>query len=240
MTDLLVADGLVKRFPLPGTRPTSVKQRLLGRSALPPLLTAVDGVSLNVARSECLGLIGANGSGKTTLLRLLAGIYVPTAGTVTVHGRAVALLQLGAGFSADLTGHDNVRLAFALYGHDERSADRLLPEIAAFAELGDWLARPLKTYSQGMQLRLGFAVAAHLPHDVLLLDEVLAVGDERFRARCHARLQELRAAGSTIIVASHDLPAVARHCTRVLLLAGGRVACAGDPATVLARYRAAD
>jgi ABC-2 type transport system ATP-binding protein len=213
--------------------------RLAGRSrAAPERFVALDGVSVRVAPGEALGLVGANGSGKSTVLRIAAGIYPADAGTVRVRGRVSALLELAAGFHPDLSGRENVQLAGALLGLPRREIARVFDRIVAFADIGAFLDAPVRTYSWGMGLRLGFAVAAHVPAEVLLIDEVLAVGDAAFRARCLRRMAERRAEGAAIVFVSHNLAMVERFCDRVVVLERGRVTCDAPPRAALDLYRA--
>lgn len=200
--------------------------------------TALQDISLTVARGETLGIIGANGSGKSTLLKLIAGIYTPTSGSIAVYGRLVALLELGAGFHGDLSGRENIFLNGALYGHTRATMARRVPEIAAFAELESFLDTPLKYYSSGMQARLAFAVAMASPTEIMLLDEVLAVGDMAFQARCVAKLRELQAAGRTLVIVSHSTALVRELCDRALWLDRGRLMAEGAPERVIAAYEA--
>lgn len=198
---------------------------------------ALRDVDLVVRRGECLGLIGSNGSGKSTLLRIIAGIFTPTAGRVSVDGRVTPMIELGVGFHPDLSGRENVHLNTSLYGLSRRETDDIYDAIVAFSELGDFMDLPVKNYSSGMHLRLGFAVAAHLEPDVLLIDEVLSVGDERFQQKCLARMEEIRRRGATIVLVSHDMPIVERMCDRACLLARGELDLDGEPGKVIARYR---
>ncbi|PJF30991.1 MAG: ATP-binding protein [Candidatus Thermofonsia Clade 1 bacterium] len=200
--------------------------------------TALHNLSLSVAQGETLGIIGANGSGKSTLLKLIAGIYTPTSGTITVRGRLVALLELGAGFHGDLSGRENILLNGALYGHTRAAMARRVAEIAAFAEIEDFLDTPLKYYSSGMQARLAFGVAMATPSEIMLLDEVLAVGDMAFQRRCVAKLRDLQAEGRTLVIVSHSLELVRELCSRALWLDRGRLMAEGDPECVIAAYAA--
>jgi ABC-type polysaccharide/polyol phosphate transport system ATPase subunit len=200
--------------------------------------TALRDISLTVARGETLGIIGANGSGKSTLLKLIAGIYAPTSGKIAVHGQLVALLELGAGFHGELSGRENIFLNGALYGHTRAAMARRVPEIAAFAEIEAFLDTPLKYYSSGMQARLAFAVAMASPAEIMLLDEILAVGDAAFQARCVAKLRELRAAGRTLVMVSHSAALVRELCDRALWLDRGRLMAEGAPEHVIAAYEA--
>ena len=182
---------------------------------------ALRDVSLDVARGEAVGLIGRNGSGKTTLLRVVAGIIKPTAGRVRAEGRIGSLLELGAGFHPDFTGRENVFLNGAIYGLRRADIRQRFDEIVAFAELEHAIDRPVRTYSSGMTVRLGFAIAAFLDADVLLLDEVFAVGDESFQRKCFGRISRFKQEGGTIVFVSHDASAVERLCERAVLLDAG-------------------
>jgi len=198
---------------------------------------ALRDVSLQVSKGETVGLLGPNGSGKSTLLRLIAGLSRPTRGSVAVRGELAAILTLGEGFHPLLTGEENAITGGVLAGLGVREARRRLGDIAAFAELEDDLDRPLRTYSTGMRLRLAFAVAIHVDPEVLLVDEVLSVGDLAFRQKSLARLEELQADGVTIVVASHDLNQLERTCSRALWLAEGRTRHLGTVPEVAERYQ---
>jgi ABC-type polysaccharide/polyol phosphate transport system ATPase subunit len=200
---------------------------------------ALDGVTATVAPGEAVGLIGRNGSGKTTLLRIVAGIIRPTTGRVAAGGRVGSLLELGAGFHPDFTGRENVFLNGSLQGLRRRQIEERFDEIVAFAELEDSIGRPVRTYSSGMYMRLGFAIAAFLDADILLLDEVFAVGDEAFQRKCFARIAEFKHHGGTIVFVSHDAAAVERLCDRAVLLRHGEVAFDGAAREAIVRYRQA-
>ena len=197
---------------------------------------ALRDVSFEVRRGEALGIVGPNGAGKTTLIKLLSGITAPSAGEVEIVGRLASLVEVGAGFQPDLTGRENVFLNGAIMGMSHREITTKLPSIVEFAEIGDALDVPVKQYSSGMFVRLGFAIAAYLDADILLLDEVLAVGDFAFQARCFERIEELRHAGKTILLVSHDLAAMERVCGRALLLNHGGIVTEGDPHEVIEVY----
>ena len=200
---------------------------------------ALRGVSLEVEPGEAVGLVGRNGSGKSTLLRILAGIIRPTAGRVAVGGRIGSLLELGAGFHPDFTGRENVFLNGSIHGLKRREIERRFDEIVAFAELEHAIDRPVRTYSSGMYMRLGFAIAAYLDADVLLLDEVFAVGDEAFQRKCFGRIFDFKQRGGTIVFVSHDAAAVERLCERAVLLTHGEKVFDGPTHEALVRYRRA-
>lgn len=201
-------------------------------------LWALRDVGLHVSAGECLGLIGPNGSGKSTLLRVLAGIFPPTAGQVTVQGTVAPMIELGVGFHPDLTGRENVYLNTSLFALSRRETDALYSSIVEFSELRDFMDLPVKNYSTGMYMRLGFAVTVHLRADVFLIDEILAVGDEAFQAKCLAWIQGIRRQGRTIVLVSHDLEMIKKLCDRACLMTNGRIAADGDPVSTIERYHA--
>jgi ABC-type polysaccharide/polyol phosphate transport system ATPase subunit len=199
---------------------------------------ALKDVSATIEPGEAVGLIGRNGSGKTTLLRLVAGIIRPTRGRVAAAGRIGSLLELGAGFHPEFTGRENVYLNGSIHGLRRKTIDEHMDEIVAFAELEEFIDLPVRTYSSGMYMRLGFAVAAHLEADILLLDEVFAVGDQEFQRKCFARVSEFKQRGGTIVFVSHDAAAVERLCERAVLLRDGDADFDGPTHDALARYHA--
>jgi lipopolysaccharide transport system ATP-binding protein len=197
---------------------------------------AVDNVSLELARGECLGLIGRNGAGKTTLLKMLNGLIKPDTGRIELAGRVGALISLGAGFNPILTGRENIYVNGSVLGLTKKEIDSKLPEIVEFAEIGDFIDTPVQSYSAGMQVRLGFAVATAIKPDILLLDEVLAVGDVAFRAKCYERLAQIRDSAAFILV-SHDIDQIARVSSKVLVLNAGRVRYLGDVGEGIRTYQ---
>ena len=197
---------------------------------------AVKDVSFELKRGECLGLIGRNGAGKTTLLRMLNGLIKPDTGRIEMRGRVGALIALGAGFNPILTGRENIHVNASLLGLTKLEIDAKLREIIHFADIGDFIDAPVQSYSSGMQVRLGFASASVLEPDVLLLDEVLAVGDAAFVYKCYRRMDQLLRRSAVIFV-SHNMPQVARVCDRTLLLKRGKVAFAGSPADGIEAYQ---
>jgi len=198
---------------------------------------ALSDISFQVEQGEALGIVGHNGAGKTTILRILSGITTPTKGEITVRGRLAALVEVGSGFHPELTGRENIDLHGAMLGMRSSEIRRKLDSIIEFSGVGQYIDVPVKRYSSGMYVRLGFSIAAHLDPDILLLDEVLAVGDAAFQAKCLDRIAELRRAGRTMLFISHDLAAVYRLCDRALLLDHGRVVADGPPREIIDEYQ---
>lgn len=198
---------------------------------------ALRDVSFRVERGEALGIIGHNGAGKSTILKLLSRITAPTTGEIAIRGRLSSLIEVSSGFHAELTGRENVYLTGVTFGMSRKEVAWNLPGILEFSGIGDFIDVPVKRYSTGMYLRLGFAIAAHLNPDILLLDEVLAVGDVPFQWKCLEHIQKMRKAGRTIVFVSHDLAAVERLCDRALLLGHGQIVCEGKPGTVTLEYQ---
>ena len=200
-------------------------------------LDVLKGVSFDIKKGECLAIIGKNGAGKSTLLSLLAKIYKPTSGTMEVNGRVAPLLELGAGFHPDLTGIENVYFNAVILGLTREEVKKRLPSIIEFSELGDAVEAPVRTFSSGMMARLGFSIAVHVDADILIVDEVLAVGDQRFEQKCLRRVEEFRAAGGTILLVSHQLDTVLEFADRCIWLNNGVVAMEGKPDEVIEVYR---
>ncbi len=230
------AEHVSKTYRLRRERRRTLKETVLRQYVPGDDVHALRDVSFEVAGGEAFGVIGANGSGKSTLLKLIAGTAKPTAGTLHVEGRVSALLEIGAGFHPDFSGRENAYLNGSLLGLPRAQMDAQLPSIEAFADIGRFFDAPVKTYSSGMYMRLGFAVAVHLDPDVLLVDEVLAVGDEYFQHRCFAKIEEFRRAKKTIVLVTHDLGAVARLCDRALWLDDGEVRSIGATRDVVNAY----
>ncbi len=233
----IVAEGVSRRFRVHPERSASLKEAIVRRGGAKARdIWALRDVSLEIEPGESVGLIGRNGSGKTTLLRLAAGIFAPTTGRIEVGGTVGALLALGAGFHPDFTGRDNVYLSGSILGLPKGYIRERIDEIISFAELEEFIDLPVRTYSSGMHVRLGFAVATHLRTDVLLLDEVFAVGDEAFQRKCVSKIFELKAHGGTIIFVSHNAASVEQLCERAILLKGGRVDYDGAVDEAIAQY----
>ena len=211
----------------------------LGRMQFHEPFWALRDVDLEVPRGCCLGIIGENGSGKSTLLRIIAGVVGPTTGAITVDGRVSALLELGAGFNPEFTGRENVFLNAAILGFTDHQTRARLPSIEAFAEIGEFVDLPVKTYSTGMFVRLAFAVAIHMDPDILVIDEALSVGDLYFRQRCMRRIQQLKNQGVTIVFVSHDAEAQRSVADRAVWVDHGRVILEGPPDEIVSRYTTA-
>lgn len=201
---------------------------------------AVNDVSFEVPSGEAFGIIGHNGAGKSTILKLLSNITTPTLGEITIFGRLSALIEVGSGFHPELTGRENIYLNGSILGMSRREITKKLDSIVEFAGVSQFIDTPVKRFSSGMYVRLGFSIAAHLEADILLLDEVLAVGDAAFQSKCLQRIKELKEAGTTIVFISHDLGAVERLCDRVMLMKQGQVAKVGSAREVISAYQTSD
>jgi ABC-type polysaccharide/polyol phosphate transport system ATPase subunit len=199
---------------------------------------ALEGVSLDVQRGEIFGIIGRNGAGKSTLLKVVSRVLVPTRGRVRIRGRLSPLLELGAGFHPELTGRENVFLNGTLLGHSSRELEARMEAIVEFSELGGFIEAPLRTYSSGMAARLGFAVATAWRPEILILDEVLAVGDEAFQRKCQARMEEFRSSGTTTLLVAHSMATILALCQNAAWLDHGKIRSTGPAAQVVDDYRA--
>jgi ABC-2 type transport system ATP-binding protein len=235
---VIEVDAVSKGFWIPTVRRETIREHLLGmlESRRFERLNVLDGVSFGVERGEALGIMGRNGSGKSTLLKVLSGVYLPDAGQVRTHAAITPLLELGVGWNPELDAIDNVLLIGSVMGLALKDIRRDLDEILAFAELQRFAGLKLKHYSSGMAQRLGYAVAFKAVRDVIVLDEIFAVGDAGFKARCERRYRELRALGHTAIIVSHDPRIIATFCDRALLLDGGRIVFEGPAQDVADRY----
>jgi len=199
---------------------------------------ALRDIDLCIRKGETVGIVGRNGSGKSTLLQIIAGIFAPTSGTLTVNGRVSALLELGAGFNPEFSGRDNAVMNGVFRGLSAREMNEKLPEIEAFADIGQFFDRPVKTYSSGMFVRVAFAAAISIEPDILLVDEALAVGDVKFQHKCFGAIREMQKNGVTIVLVTHDIQAVVRHCDRAIVLDGGFLLAEGPPKSVTDRFYA--
>lgn len=235
----LTCTSVSKGFKLPHERNKGVKQALINlakRRNGYENQHVLNDVSFEIKKGEFFGIVGRNGSGKSTLLKLLAGIYVPDKGSVAVHGSLVPFIELGVGFNPELTGRENVFLNGALLGFSRTDVEAIYDDIVEFAELGRFMDQKLKNYSSGMQVRLAFSIAIRARQDILLVDEVLAVGDARFQTKCYKTFRELKEEGRTIVFVTHDMSAVERFCDRVLVLNKGEVEGVFTPKDAASRY----
>ena len=233
---LIEARDVSKRFASYRRRATSLKERLVRHEQTESdVFWALKGVDLQVHRGETVGLIGPNGSGKSTLLKVLSGILRPNDGQVKVTGRVSSLLELGAGFDGELTGRENIYLNAALLGVPRSVTDSLFDEIVEFSELGEFIEFPVKHYSSGMYVRLGFSVAVHIDPDILIIDEVLAVGDAAFQKKCLDRIEDFQKRGKAILFVSHSSGLIEKLCSRAVLLSHGQVVFDGRPGEAVAQ-----
>lgn len=198
---------------------------------------ALNGINMKIYRGETVGIIGTNGSGKSTILKIITGVLHPTSGEVHVNGRISALLELGAGFNQEYNGIDNVYLNGTMMGFSEKEIDQKLPEILEFADIGDYVYQPVKTYSSGMFVRLAFAVAINIEPEILIVDEALSVGDVFFQAKCYHKFEEFKRLGKTIVFVSHDLSSISKYCDRVFLLNKGTLLGVGSPKAMIDAYK---
>lgn len=229
--------NLTKSYRLFGHPGDRIKQFLsLGLKQYHRQFTALQDVSFDIRKGETVGIIGRNGSGKSTLLQLICGILKPTEGTVKVNGRISALLELGAGFNPEFTGRENVYFQGALMGFSKKQMDERFDDISAFADIGEFVDQPVRTYSSGMFVRLAFAVAVHVDPEILVVDEALAVGDAAFQAKCLKRIDTVRKQNGTILMVTHAMEQVAHHCDRAILLDHGQVITYANTPAALQRY----
>ncbi len=243
----IVLDNVTKHFKKSATRReyTTFKSELVqwlrgGRRAeAKTRIEALRGVDLVIPQGKTVGIIGRNGSGKSTLLKLITGIYTPSTGTIEVKGRISALLDLGAGFHPDFSGRENILINGVILGMSRAEVQARTPAIIEFSELGDFIDEPVRTYSSGMYMRLAFAVATHVDPEILIIDEILAVGDEHFSRKSQAKMNEFKASGKTIVLVTHDLNTLQKWCDVAAWIDGGRIRLVGEPHHVVAQYREA-
>lgn len=234
----IVVDGVRKTFKLRHTH--SLKETAIAalrRRTLSTSFNALNDVTFSIRGGESVALLGLNGSGKSTLLKLISGVLLPDAGVVMTRGRVAGLIEVGAGFHPDLSGRENIYLNAAILGMEKKEIDERFDEVVEFSEIAPFIDTEVKHYSSGMFLRLAFAVAIHTEVDVLLIDEILSVGDEPFQKKCISRIRELHDQGRTLVVVSHDLRLVQELCGRAVLLRQGQVVFDGDPATAVETLR---
>jgi ABC-2 type transport system ATP-binding protein len=234
----IAVKNLHKDFILPQSKNNSFKQAAVNivRQNNKTTQHVLDGVSFDIRKGDFFGVVGRNGSGKSTLLKLLAGVYVPTKGHVEVNGGVTPFIELGVGFNPELSGRDNVYLNGALLGYNRKQMDAMYDEIVEFAELGPFMDQKLKNYSSGMQVRLAFSIAIKAKNDILIFDEVLAVGDEAFQAKCFDVFEKYKASGQTVVLVTHDMASVKKFCTRAVFIEDGVVKGIGDPRKIADEY----
>ena len=240
---VVALQNVTVRYRAPEVRIRTFKEyaiRILKRDLRFKEFTALSGIEIEVEQGETIGIIGRNGAGKSTLLKVVSRVLVPTEGRVWIRGRVSPLLELGAGFHPELTGRENVSLNATLLGHTMRDVQDRMDEIIDFAEIGAFIEAPLRTYSSGMVARLGFAVATAWEPEILILDEVLSVGDEAFRRKCQTRMENFRKGGTTTFLVSHAMETVQTMCSRVMWLDHGRLMAVGEPKEVIQAYRKAE
>lgn len=236
---IIKVEDVSKVFKLPHEKTSSVKSAFINfyrRNKSYEMQQALKGVSFEVKQGEFFGIVGRNGSGKSTMLKLLAGIYMPTEGHITVNGRLTPFIELGVGFNAELTGRENVFLNGALLGFNRKEMKNLYKEIVEFSELKPFMDQKLKNYSSGMQVRLAFSIAIQAKSDILLLDEVLAVGDEAFQKKCLSVFEKYKAKKQTVVLVTHDMSIVEKYCDSAILIDKGEVINAGEPRKIAHQY----
>ncbi|HET7213667.1 MAG TPA: ABC transporter ATP-binding protein [Terriglobia bacterium] len=241
MSDVVIRfEDVVQRFRVIQERPDTLREvfaKVYHRRASFHEFEAVKHASFEVCRGTTVGIIGRNGSGKSTILKIIAGVYQPSAGRVTVRGSVAPLIELGAGFHHELTGRENILINGLLLGLTRREIQEREKSIIDFAEIGDFIDSPVKQYSSGMYMRLSFAVATEVDPDILLIDEILAVGDALFQDKCNQRMRSFRERGKTLVMVSHDMRSISKFCDRVLLVDKGELLEDGPPDYVIGRYR---
>lgn len=237
ITNSIEIKNLSKKFRIYSERNQSLKSALMrGKIAKYKEFWALKDVSLDIKAGQTVGLVGGNGSGKSTLLKTLAKIYWPDEGSITYSGRMSALLEVGSGFHPELTGRENVYLNGSILGMKKKEIDDRFERIVEFSGISEFIDQPVKNYSSGMYVRLGFSVAIHVEPEILVIDEVLAVGDVSFQAQCFERIRELKSLGTTIVLVSHDLNAVESLCDQVAWINKGKLESYGAPSKVINQY----
>ena len=229
--------NLYKDFKLNSDKPMTLKERLLyiGKNKVQKVHILKD-IDLDIKKGETVALIGTNGSGKSTLLKLMTKIIYPTKGKITVNGKLTSLLELGAGFHPDFTGRENIYFNASIFGLTAKEIDKRIPEIIEFSELGELIDTPVRTYSSGMYMRLAFSVAINVDAEILLIDEILAVGDQHYQEKCFKKLHELKEAGKTIVIVSHSMESVKDLCDRAVWIYEGKIRLDGKVDKVIDEY----
>lgn len=228
---------MTKNFKIYSDKPSTLKERLIfWKNNKKEIRTVLDHINLDIHKGETVALIGTNGSGKSTLLKLMTKIIYPTYGSVVTYGKLTSLLELGAGFHPDFTGRENIYFNASIFGLTREEIDRRLDDIIAFSELEEFIDNPVRTYSSGMYMRLAFSVAINVDAEILLIDEILAVGDQHFQDKCFAKLRELKESDKTIVIVTHSLDSVKDLCNRAIWVQDGRLVLDGDATYVIGAY----
>jgi len=229
--------NLDKKFKINSDKPRTLKEKVLfSRRNKVEMISILKNISLDIKKGETVALIGTNGSGKSTLLKLMTKIIYPTSGKIEIEGKLTSLLELGAGFHPDFTGRENIYFNAAIFGLTKQQIEKRINQIIEFSELGDFIDNPVRTYSSGMYMRLAFSVAINVDADILLIDEILAVGDQHFQDKCFAKLHELKDSDKTIVIVTHNLDQVEKLCNRAIWIKDGRVEMDDVPNKVVKKY----
>lgn len=232
-------DNVYKDFKLPHEKSSGIKQNIINgirRRKGYEIQHTIKGISFDIKKGEFFGIVGKNGSGKSTLLKLLADIYTPNSGSISVNGTLTPFIELGVGFNPELTGRENIYMNGALLGFSQKEVSAIYDDVVNFAELEKFMDQKLKNYSSGMQVRLAFSIAIQSKSDILLFDEVLAVGDAAFQQKCYETFETLKENGRTIILVTHDMSAVQRFCERAIMIDGGKIVLEGNPSSIADKY----
>lgn len=235
----IIVDDVYKDFKQYYDKANTLKERLLfwkKRNTDADVLHILKGVSLKIEKGKMIGLIGTNGSGKSTLLKLMTKIIYPTKGSITTKGKIASLLELGAGFHPDFSGRENIYFNASIFGMTKEAIDQRIDDIIKFSELENFIDNPIRTYSSGMYMRLAFAVAINVDAEIILIDEILAVGDQHFQDKCHAKMRELKQQGKTLVLVSHTMSTVREFCDEVVWLQNGKIKMQGDVQEVTDAY----
>ena len=234
----IILQNVSKKFRIYHDRTITLKESILKpRKNKYEILNVLDSFNLKVKRGEILGIIGPNGSGKSTILKLVSKIIFPTTGTIEINGTVSSLLELGAGFHPDFSGKENVYINASIFGMSKKEIDKKIDQIVKFSELEKFMDTPVRIYSTGMYMRLAFSVAINVDADILIIDEILAVGDVNFQDKCFNKLQELKKLNKTIIIVSHDLDSISKLCTRTILMFNGKIQAIGEPNETIRVYK---
>ena len=234
---VIVANNVTKKFKIYYDKPSTLKERLVfWKNNKTDERTVLENINLNIEKGDTVALIGVNGSGKSTLLKLMTKIIYPTSGTLKTKGKLTSLLELGAGFHDDFTGRENIYFNASIFGLTRSEIDKKIDDIIEFSELGDFIDNPVRTYSSGMYMRLAFSVAINVDAEILLIDEILAVGDQHFQDKCFAKLEELKNSEKTIVIVSHSLDSIKKLCNRAVWINKGKIQMDGKTDEVIEEY----